>query len=277
MIRRLTKRYFEKGRTFISKEVCKALNWRQPNGWLKDRACRDVLLQLAKLRFIKLPISKIRRGTKKILVNKQPILNSDSDLIQITKYPEMIALEFAKGDQKELIWNSIVQQYHYLGHRVVVGRCLKYLIKADNILVGGICFSSSVWHLESRNKLLSKIIDPKDIRDLVINNSRFLILPNVKIPNLASTILSLATKRIVVDWENYYAITPQFAETFVEPSKFLGTCYKASNWIEVGVTKGYAKQGASFHNSQKPKQIFLYGLTKVSRKKLASVISTRDH
>ena len=102
-------------------------------------------------------------------------------------------------------------------------------------------------------------------QDYSVNNSRFLILPTLQVKYFASHILSLATNKIVNDWNSYYSITPLIAETFVQPSRFEGTCYKAANWLEVGITKGYAKKGQTYRNSQEPKKIFLYGLNKRTR------------
>ncbi|MCC7165018.1 MAG: DUF4338 domain-containing protein [Anaerolineae bacterium] len=269
LICRLVKKHFDKGRTCISMVICEELEWRQPNGWLKDRACRDVLRRLEEKGIVQLPPSMVKRERKAGgRNNSKKTRNLELILSPVTGYPKSLDFELAKGDRAELLWNSLVDTYHYLGHKVSVGRCLKYLIRADGVLVGAISFSSASWHLASRNKLLEKFMDLTQIRDLVINNSRFLILPNVVVPNLASTVLSLATKKVVVDWTNYYSITPQIVETFVDSEKFLGTCYRAANWLEIGETKGYAKKGASFHNSQTSKQIFLYGLSKSVRKKL---------
>lgn len=273
LIRRLAKKHFKRGRTYISKAICEELDWKQPNGWLKDRACRDVLLRLRKKRLVKLPPTQKRK--KKKSSNQNVIVPNNLETIilpPITKYPKVLALELAKGNASEKVWNYLINTYHYLGHKVVVGRCLKYLVKADGVLVAAISFSSATWHLAPRNQILEQFMKLEEIRDLVINNSRFLILPNAHVPNLASGILSKATKRVVTDWTNYYSITPQVAETFVEPERFLGTCYRASNWLEIGRTKGYAKKGSSYHNSQKPKQIFLYGLSKSARRKIFDAV-----
>jgi hypothetical protein len=180
-----------------------------------------------------------------------------------------ITLEFAKGNAAERTWNKLVNEHHYLGHKVVVGRRLKYLIHYLGKPVGAICFSSAAWELESRDKALQHLgFSPKRIREQVINNSRFLIVSNANVPNLASRALSLATKQVAHDWTEFYSLRPQVVETFVQPSRFGGTCYKAANWIEIGRTKGYAKRGRNHVNSQESKYIFLYGLSKTMRRKL---------
>jgi hypothetical protein len=150
-----------------------------------------------------------------------------------------------------------------------VGRCIKYIVKRGDDIVAAISFSSAAWGLEQRNLLLSELgIPPWDIRDLVINNSRYLLLSEKGCVNLASRILALATSRVAIDWYNYYSIRPRIAETFVEPSRFEGTCYKAANWVMVGHTRGFKKVGSVHSNSQAPKLIFLYGLTSATRSRL---------
>lgn len=156
------------------------------------------------------------------------------------------------------------------------GRCIKYLIKTEDKLLGAIAFSSPAWRIIPRDEAL-KAIGITEIRDHAINNSRFLILPHVQVPNLASHLLSLATKKIVDDWAWYYALEPLVAETFVQPSLYYGTCYQAANWLEFGTTKGYAKRGQIYRNSQEPKRIFLFGLNKQIRRQLRQVFLETRH
>lgn len=272
-VKSCVKEYRRFGRTRISKEVCKRLNWKQPNGWLKDRACRDALLQLEQLGFIKLPASKVKRKNKKESNGVEPKLGKYIIASEVTKIPDAIDFILAKGNKEEQIWNYLVEKYHYLGHKVIVGRTLKYLIVSENVILGAIAFSSPAWSLGSRNQILQKMgFTRDDIMNKVINNSRFLILPTVKAKNLASKILSLSTTKVTSDWTWYYSITPLVAETFVQPSRYLGTSYKAANWLEIGMTKGYAKSGMSYHNSQEPKKIYLYGLNNDTRSKLIKAL-----
>jgi len=187
----------------------------------------------------------------------------------VTDMPRVIELDLAKSGPSERVWNYLVEQHHYLGHKVVVGRCLKYLVRSGSRLLGAIAFSSPAWQVKPRDLVLQELgFTTETIHERVLNNSRFLILPGIRVDHLASRVLALATKRVVEDWRWYYSVDPLVAETFVQPSKFDGTCYRAANWIEVGRTKGYAKVGPTHHNSQEPKQLFLYGLNRVMRAKL---------
>ncbi|MEW6286014.1 MAG: Druantia anti-phage system protein DruA [Chloroflexota bacterium] len=277
VVKSCVKKYYKFGRTRISKEVCKRLDWKQPNGWLKDRACRDALVQLEKMGVIKLPEPKVKRKTKKENNAQEPKLGKYIIPSEVTEIPVSIDFVLAKGNKEEQIWNYLVEQYHYLGHKVIVGRTLKYLIVSENVILGAIAYSSPAWNLSPRNQILQKLgFTREDILNKVINNSRFLILPTVKVKNLASKILSLSTVKVVSDWAWYYSITPLVAETFVQPSRYLGTSYKAANWQEIGITKGYAKSGMSYRNSQEPKKIYLYGLSNEVRSMLMKVLSSRS-
>lgn len=266
---------FHRGRTFISLAVCNKLDWKQPNGYLKDRACRQVLGELHALGIITLPPSKVQSSsTKRSKPPQTSELNAFDLVTPITTFPDAIYLEFAKGNKSEKVWNALVDQYHYLGHRVVVGRSIKYLVKTGDILLGALSFSSPAWRLSARDKVLESIgFSFSDIHELVINNSRFLILPNVRVDNLASSVLSLATQRISDDWLDYYAVKPEIAETFVQRSKYVGTCYRAANWLDIGLTKGYTKKGSLHQDNQELKTILLYGLNKRMRKVLRQSVS----
>ena len=191
--------------------------------------------------------------------------------------PRTLEFVWAKGNANELLWNALVEKYHYLGYGVQVGRCLKYLIEGDGQLIGAISFSSPAWKLAIRNELMCRLqFDRAQTRDIVINNSRFLLLPSVRVPHLASRVLAAALKRAVADWTWYYAIEPVLAETFVEATRFEGTSYRAANWIQLGLTNGYAKVGSSHHNSQEPKALFVYGLNRRLRRDLPAVATALE-
>lgn len=266
--------HYGKGRTRISEVVCIRLGWRQPNGWLKDRACRDVLRRLENLHLLKLPPRLASPQNRKLPPDDRKRKELLRDILTpVLAMPQEIELEFAKGNAAECLWNALIEKYHYLGHRVQVGRCLKYLIRGDGKLIGAISFSSPAWKLGVRDELLKQIgLGSPRSRDIVINNSRFCILPKVRVPHLASRILAQAARQVAADWFQFYSIKPLIAETFVEPNRFEGTCYRAANWNEIGLTTGYAKLGSTHHNSQEPKMIFLYGLTRAYRRRLATVV-----
>jgi hypothetical protein len=268
-IKRCVAANYDRGRTHISVVVCRRLRWRQPNGWLKDRACRDVLLRLEARGIIELPPRCHKQSSQRRSARLGRPIFKGTDHIQGD-----LVLVWAKGNQFELTWNRLVSKYHYLGHKVIVGRCIKYLVKQGDKIIAAISFSSPAWGLEKRNKILSELgLPPWELRDLVINNSRYLLLSRKGTANLASRILAFATSRIAEDWQKYYGVRPHVVETFVEPTRFEGTCYKAANWILVGRTRGFRKKGNAHVNSQLPKLLFLYGLNSRVRRQLFALNS----
>lgn len=262
--------HFDKGRLRIAEIICDELNWRQQDGKPKTRSGYDVLIKLSELGILELPAPRTKPGARP---RKTVIKYLKSyDLSSPIETFHHVQLEVAQTQVEKRLWGEIISSYHYIGTPTLVGRNIKYLIKLENILIGALSFSSPAWKLEARDRLLRTIgMASEEILEKTINNSRFLILPNVHVPNLASNILAMAVRRIVIDWAEVYSITPLVAETFVQPSLYKGTCYKAANWLEIGVTKGYAKKGTSHHNSQEPKRILLYGLNKELRQEISRV------
>jgi hypothetical protein len=278
LIQRTVEKNYDHGRTGISQVICKLLNWVQPNGWLKDRACRDVLLLLEKEGHITLPPCKIIRTFKqksnRNVTYLQRVDDSPIDNLNLSS----LELVLVKGKKDELFWNWLVDKYHYLGFRLFVGRTLKYLAYVDDRVVGAIGWCDPAWSVSARDVILNELgIDRTSARNHGINNGRFLILPWVTVPNLASYILSIAIKEASRDWLDYYSIKPLYLETFVDPSKFFGTCYKAANWIQLGLSKGYRKSGQNHTNSQTPKIYFIYPLGNMLRTQINKIIRGVDN
>lgn len=274
LAQRTVEKNYDEGRTKISQEICKLLNWTQPNGWLKERACRDVLHILERDGIIKLPplkiVKKVHHKEKKLIDYSQKI-----DKTPINKL-NLLALKLVqvKGQKEEAFWNWMVNKYHYLGFRIFVGRSLKYVVYANDRIVGAIGWSDPAWSVTARDVVLEKLgHDRKIARNLGINNGRFLILPWVTVPNLASSILSLAVKDVMRDWSNYYSVKPLYLETFVDPTNFYGTCYKAANWIQLGMSKGYKKTGQQHTNSQVPKIYFIYPTSAEMRRRIVKIVN----
>lgn len=269
VIARCVKRHYDAGRTAISCVVCEELDWRQPNGWLKDRACRDVLRQLESRGVIDLPPLKIQPSAEAEPVRKPNLISEFEEATLITRIVEPITLELAKGNTNEQKWNQMVGRFHYLGHSVTVGKCLKFLVKSGDIILGGASLSESAWAVRDRDQALEYLGLG---REHVANNSRFLVLPHVNVRNLASQVLALLVRHGVAEWERYYSVKLQCIETFVDSTRFRGTSYKAANWIRVGETSGYRKVGASHRNGQTCKHVYIYPLDNRMRSKLAAHI-----
>lgn len=249
------------GRTKLSQHICEILDWTQPDGRLKERACRVALLKLEHLGFLKLPKRILERG------GKPPSVDFKSDirvaLTSLSMMPDAIDLHLVETRDDCRLWNALVAKYHYLGLPTPVGRVVRYLIRASDIVLGAISFGESAWQVAARDRLLLRCGIPLDsVRNVVVANNRFLILPKIAIPNLASRILGLSLRRLTVDWPMRFATTPLYVETFVDPERFAGTCYRAANWLHVGNTKGFSKRGSNHRENSGSKMLFLRGLSK---------------
>ncbi|MDR0620602.1 MAG: DUF4338 domain-containing protein [Deltaproteobacteria bacterium] len=169
-------------------------------------------------------------------------------------------VKFIKVDETRLepFWNKMVREHHYLGYESVIGSRVKYIVALGDKVIGAICFCSAAYKLGLRDKYIGwdEVTKLATLPHLV-NNNLFLILPWVKIRNLASHVLSQSLKRLRLDWEKWYGVEPYMAETFVDSEKYSGTCYIAANWIRRGQTKGFGRQGNSFIYHGHPKALYV--------------------
>ena len=261
--------HWDKGRTQISKILCQKWNWFQPNGRPKDMACREILLTLHRNGLLDLPPGK--HDGRNLKRNRSiPIVLTDQSAIQgnLSDLPT-VQLKLVRNTPLEPLYNSLVQQHHYLSYRQIVGNHLKYIAFIEDRPVACLGWGSAAWSVKSRDSLIGwdKAAKENNLH-LVANNTRFLILPWVKIKFLASKLLALNAKRIADDWLGVYNHPLYLLETFVEKDRFKGTCYKAANWLCVGQTKGTAKRGHDHLFHGKIKDVYLYPLRKDFRKKL---------
>lgn len=167
----------------------------------------------------------------------------------------------------ELEWNKMVERWHYLASSDTVGGLVKYFIVLDEWVVGAISFSSGAYKLAPRDKYIGwNSTVCKEYLPRIIENNRFLILPHVKIKNLASAVLSKSLKQLKADWQYKYGVSPVLVETYVDTSRFTGACYRASNWDYIGQTQGYCriKDGFTYHGNKKA--IYVYVIDKRFKK-----------
>ena len=249
--------------------VCEQLDWRQPNGSLKDRACRDVLLRLAAREIVKLPSPLYTRPTQLLTVYSPE--NDVSEVRLQGKINDFGELRFSLVstlDQRKL-WNYLIDQHHYLGISTQVGRHLKFFLYLENHLIGAMAFADAVLKLNLRDHWIGWTIQHREQNlHLIINNTRFLILPTVKIKNLASKTLALATKIIPDYWQHHYGFRPQLMETFIEINRFKRSSYRAANWIFLGETIGKARRGMNYSWHGVKKHYCVYPLVKGAREML---------
>ncbi len=269
LIEAIVERHRSEGRTAISERVCRALRWNQPNGSLKDMACREILRKLDAAGVISLPAPKWG-GAAWASPNPQSVRNgTHTPIAAIDRAAICIHRVESKYDGAAAIWNSLIQQHHYLHTSRIVGRQIKYLVYHEQQPIACFGWGDAAWAQQSRDRWIGWSSKRREQRrHLIINNCRFLILPWVRVPNLASFLISRCTDAVVRDWELVYGWRPVLLETFVDSMRFMGTCYRAANWVDVGVTSGYAKVGSGHHNSQTPKLVFLYPANGAFRKLL---------
>jgi len=254
----------------LSKKLCQIWGWKQRNGALRDMVCRSFMLELERAGHIKLPPRRSspvnylanRKKPPIIQVDKTPIYSNLSNIKPLSIY------QVRKTD-KELLCNSLIEQYHYLGYCQPVGEHLKYIIFANNRPIACLTWSSAPRHIGCRDKFIGwSAHERKSNIHLIAYNSRFLILPWISVKFLASHILSLIAKRISTDWNNIYNHRLYFLETFVDTEKFIGTSYKASNWSYLGKTTGRGKNDQTHKVNRSIKAVYGYPLTSNFRKML---------
>lgn len=257
------KRYPQLSRTELAQTLCEFLGWTTPAGRAKRAQCAAFLEILEEAGLIKLPpleVAKQRSPLKskitEFLIDTTPIT---CDLMAI----EPIHLEIARAGAELKRWRHYVNEYHMLRDKKVFGSRLAYFVKSKETILGCLQFSASSWALNSRDEWIGWNVQDRKLRlHLIVNNSRFLILPWVNVKNLASKVLSLAIKQIQEDWLREYCYAPVLLETFVDTSYFAGTCYKASNWIYLGETQGRGRVDREREYALSRKAIYMYPLQK---------------
>lgn len=257
-IQSIIAKYYCKGRTYISQVLCREWQWFQPNGKLKEFAARDLLLRLEENKLIKLPprINK-NNNLKRKCFRETPSFIQKELCGSIGNYNKPAIKLASKADS--YLWNYLVEKYHYLGTPTLVGKHLKYLCFINDQIVACLAWASPVWKIKFRDQFIGwdEPAKRKNLH-LIANNTRFLILPWIRIKFLASKLLALSIRCLQNDWLNTYGHPIYLLETFVDNSRFNGTCYQASNWIYVGQTKGNAKRGNAYHYHGQSKAIYLY-------------------
>jgi len=166
-----------------------------------------------------------------------------------------------RGSQQEGLYNALIDSYHYLGYHQGTGEQLKYVIRGDGQVLAAIGFGGAAFKAAARDRLIGWDRAARETHLVkVVNNNRFLILPHVRVPLLASHILGLISRRIRSDWQDYYKRDIVLLETFVEQGRFKGTCYKAANWRHIGQTTGRGRNDRYSVNQVPIKDIYIYPL-----------------
>lgn len=248
-------------RTYLSKELCEIWDWRTETGLLKDMACRSMLRKLEQKGLVTLPVARHcghrQRRIADVPHDCDPIESALKAICPVQLKPVQ-----TRGVVDDLFY-CLMDRYHYLGCKGHVGEHMKYIaFDHKNRPVACLLFGSAAWKISSRDRFIGwdQSIRRRNLC-LMTNNTRFLILPWVRVPHLASFILAQALKRLRWDWMAKYGHGICLVETFVDRSRFAGTCYRAANWIKIGQSTGRSRQDRN-HKLQVPvKDIYVYPLT----------------
>lgn len=248
----------------LSRQLCEALGWKQANGALRDVVCRGLLLMLERAGQIELPLVRRQiRGQCRTGRPRPPAMLIDTTPVEASlKQLVPIEMQQVRRTADEPLFNSLMESHHYLGYEQPVGEHLKYLVWAQGRPIACLAWSSAPRHLASRDRYIGWSAEARrrNIRFLAYN-TRFLILPWVAVPHLASHILSRIARQLSQDWEDLYQHPIYFLETFVDPERFRGTCYRAANWVVLGRTTGRGKDDHTNRPNRSRKEVLGYPLT----------------
>jgi hypothetical protein len=254
----------------LSRKLCRAWNWVQPNGSLRDMVCRSLMLELDRAGHIRLPAKKRdmpnpladRRRPGKLTVAQTPV---EKALSQITP----LQFRQVRRSPEEKVFNSLVEQFHYLGYCHPVGEQLKYIVYSGQRPIACLAWSSAPRHIGCRDRYIgwSQRLRKEHIH-LLAYNTRFLILPWVRIRHLASHILGRMARILSQDWRAVYNHPLYYLETFVDKQRFCGTCYKAANWVYLGDTTGRGKNDQTHIPNRSIKAVWGYPLSRHFRRLL---------
>ncbi len=254
----------------ISRELCALWKWQTLTGQAKDMACRAMLNKLDERGLITLPPKARETGKSKQVFFEFPYQTPGSicgGLAGLT--PLRITFVTARSPDARLV-HQLLSSYHYLGFRTNVGETIGYLVRdRQDRVVACAVFGAAAWKTAPRDSFIGWNADLR-ARNLclIANNNRYLVLPWVEVPHLASHVLGLIARRIRNDWMTKYGHPIALLETFVDRSRFRGTCYRAANWQCVGQTQGRSRQDRYSTMSVPIKDIYLYPLTKSFRQEL---------
>jgi len=253
----------DKSRWFLSREICRQWGWTQPNGVLKDMVCRGLLLRLASAGLVELPVCR-RETPYRLAHRKKPIPVQIDQTLQQGSLSDLKPIELVQVRRTswEEVYRGLMEQYHYLGYSRPVGEHWEYMAFSQGRVLACLGFCSAPRHIGCRDRYLGWTKEQR-IRNLsrVVMNTRFLILPWVIVPHLASHLLGRLARRIASDWERVYRHEVVWLETFVDPARgYAGTCYKAANWIYLGQTTGRGKDDHTNRVNRSLKWVWGYPL-----------------
>jgi hypothetical protein len=278
LMRSMTEEFSALAVTEIAQTICELLDWRRPTGGLKNHECRLLLERLAAEGRLQLPALRKTggRGTRRAVVLTESHLEP-SPLECSVRECGALELVQVEGKQESRRWREYVECHHYLGCRVPFGANLRYWVRNRDRELACLLWTSPAWKMRARDEWIGWT-DQQRVYNLqtVVNNSRFLILPWVRVKGLASKILALSARQLQSDWESRYGRRPVLLETLVDAARFRGTCYRAANWIHVGQTTGRGRMDREHSkHGHAVKDVYLYPLIHNARQQLKTTSTAR--
>lgn len=269
-IRALLMAHPEASRRAFSQRLCEHWDWRQANGALRDMVCRSLLLALHRAGHIVLPAVRACPPNNAIArLRPPPVAVDRTPLAEQLDALGVIELQPVRRTSRERLFDHLIADAHYLGPMRGVGEQLKYLALAAGRPLACIGFTSAPRHLAPRDRFIgwSPPVRRAHVHEIAYQ-SRFLILPWVRVPHLASHLLGRVARRIAANWQLCHGHPVHYLETFVDPERFAGTCYRAANWQELGLTTGRGKDDRSHRPNRSRKQVLGYPLHADFRRRL---------
>ena len=262
--------------TEMARTLCELWDWKRQTGRLKDLECRQLLEHLQTQGWLKLPpVRRLgRRGPRPIRLTEA---SAPQAAVEGTAGEfEPLELRVVECQPERRLWTELMERYHYLKYRVPVGANLRYFVlsgQREGVVLGCLLWSSPAWKMAARDEWIGWHAKQRARRlQFIVNNSRFLVLPWVRVRGLASKILAKSARQLPMDWEHHYGYRPWLLETLVDAQKFRGTCYRAANWIRVGQTSGRGRMDRKHKaGGQAVKDIYLYPLTSNPRQRLCGI------
>lgn len=257
-------------RAEISRRVCRELRWYRPSGQLKDMSCRVVLLRMQRDGLIRLPPPRNGNGNGNTCIKLSARSVPGSPFSgRVDNY--RFDIEIVESAEQSRLWNEYIARYHYLGYTPLPGAQIRYLVSTGSEMVAALGFGAAAWKMAPRDRWIGWTAPQRQCRlPFIANNSRFLILPWIRVKNLASAVLGAIARRIADDWQMRYNHPVYMLETLVETERFYGTCYRAANWLHLGRTQGRGKLDRTHKQALPVKDIYVYPLTKNFRERLTN-------
>lgn len=250
-------------RAQLSRVVCERLDWRRPDGRLKEMSCRVAMLRMQERGLIALPAARNTNANGKPYRRRTLFAEPEPTVLDSAGALGALHLEPVDTAHDSHLWNEYIDRYHYLGYKPLPGAQLRYFVRTQQRLLALLGFGAAAWKCAPRDQFLGWSGEQRE-RQLhrVVNNARFLILPWVQSRNLASRILATATRALPHDWHARYGYAPVLVETFVETPRFRGVSYRAANWLYLGQTQGRGKLDVHHRAALPKKAVWVYPLVK---------------